>query len=459
MERIGSLDAVFLGIETSSSPMNIGSVGIFEGPAPSDEAVHAFVASKLRLVPRCRQRVRETRRNLARPVWIDDRGFDLRDHLRRASLRTEPGLTLEQFVAQVMVPPLDRRRALWEMWIVEGLEEGRWAIVSKTHHCMVDGIAGTDLLSAMMDHSPSAQAPPPEPWVAAPEPSPVDIARMRVELAARGAWRLVHRFADMAVHARRTWSGFRDFVVGARGLWLQPSRRGSPLTGPIGPQRRWIRTKVSLGDAKVIRDAFGGTVNDVVLAAIAHGFRELLVGRGEPVDQRTVMALVPVSMRGLTEHGLLDNRVAVTHALLPVGVSDSVAGLIAVHQHMHALKESHETEASTVLLHTGDYTPHALASAVARGVVRAQQNLETIATNVPGPRRPLYLCGREMIEAYPFSPIAGHIRIAIAIWSYCGTLSIGVTGDRDTTSDLDVLVRGIDRGFERLLVAAASTAR
>jgi WS/DGAT/MGAT family acyltransferase len=456
---MGSLDAVFLSIDTASSPMNIGSVGIFEGPAPSDETVQAFVDSKLPLVPRCRQRARETRRNLTRPLWIDDVGFDLHDHLRRASLATEATLTLEEFVTQVMVQPLDRRRALWEMWIVDGLEDGRWAIVAKTHHCMVDGIAGTDLLSAMMDHSPSGDAARSEPWVAAAEPSAVDIARMRVRLAARGAGRLARRFGAMVVHARRTWSALRDFFVGARGLWLQPSRRDSPLTGPIGPQRRWIRTKVSLGDVRVIRAAFGGTVNDVVLAAIANGFHELLVGRGEPVDQRTVMALVPVSMRGLTEQGLLDNRVAVTHALLPVGIGDPEAGLDAVHEHLRDLKASHQTAASTFLLHTGDFTPHAIASVVARGVVRAQQNIETITTNVPGPRRPLYLCGREMIEAYPFAPIAGHIRTAIAIWSYCGTLYVGVTGDRDTTNDLDVLVGGIDRGFERLLGAAASTVR
>jgi diacylglycerol O-acyltransferase len=459
MERMGSLDAVFLSIETASSPMNIGSVGIFEGPAPSNAAVQAFVESKLPLIPRCRQRALETRRNLTRPLWIDDVRFDLHDHLRRMSLATEASLTLEEFAAQVMVQPLDRRRALWEMWIVDGLEDGRWAIVAKTHHCMVDGIAGTDLLSAMMDHSPSGEAGPPERWLATPEPSSVDIARMRVELAALGAWRLARRGADMVAHARRTWSALRDFFVGARGLWLQPSRRHSPLTGPIGPQRRWIRTKVSLGEVRAVREAFGGTVNDVVLAAIANGFRELLVGRGEPVDQRTVMALVPVSMRGLSEHGTLDNRVAVTHALLPVGIGDPVVGLDAVRQHLHALKASHQTAASTFLLHTGDFTPHAIASIVARGVVSAQQNIETITTNVPGPRRPLYLCGREMIEAYPFAPIAGHIRTSIAIWSYCGTLYIGVTGDRDTTSDLDLLVDGIDRGFEHLLAAAASTER
>jgi WS/DGAT/MGAT family acyltransferase len=456
---MGSLDAVFMSIDTASSPMNIGSVAVFEGPAPSNAVVQAFVDSKLPLVPRCRQRARETRRNLTRPLWIDDVCFDLHDHLRRVSLATEAPLALEEFVAQVMVQPLDRRRALWEMWIVDGLEDGRWAIVAKTHHCMVDGIAGTDLLSAIMDHSPSGEAPLPEPWVAAPEPSSFDVARMRIRLAARGARLLARRFGAVVAHARRTWSGFRDFLVGARGLWLRPSRRDSPLTGPIGPQRRWIRTKVSLGDVKVVRDALGGTVNDVVLAAIANGFRELLVGRGEPVDQRTVMALVPVSMRGRSEHGSLDNRVAVTHALLPVGINDPVAGLTAVHEHMHALMASHETEASTVLLHTGDYAPHAIASVVARGVVRAQQNIETITTNVPGPRHPLYLCGYQMMEAYPFAPIAGHIRTSIAIWSYCGTLYIGVTGDRDTTSDLDLLVDGIDRGFERLLAAAASTER
>ena len=171
------------------------------------------------------------------------------------------------------------------------------------------------------------------------------------------------------------------------------------------------------------------------------------------------MALIPVSVRTASERGSYDNRVAVAHALLPVGIDDPSDALAAIRTHLADLKVSHQTDASTLLLHSGDFVPHALASVVARAVVRVQQNLETIATNVPGPHRPMYVCGRRMLEGYPFAPLAGQIRVAVAIWSYCGMLFLGVTGDREAASDLDALVSGIDRGLERLLVAAVEASR
>jgi diacylglycerol O-acyltransferase len=454
MERMGSLDAVFLAIESSASPMNFGSVGIFEGPAPAVETVQAFISLRLQLVPRCRQRVRPTWRNLARPVWIDDVKFDIRDHVHAASISAEQPFALERFVEQVMVDRLDRGRALWEMWVVDGLTGDRWAIVSKVHHCLVDGIAGTDLLSVLMDVAPNAEQPTAAAWTPDHEPSPIEVARSAAGGVARSVWTRALRLLNMLVRPRSTWLHLRNLVIGARGLWLTPSRRDSPLTGPIGSHRRWMHTKISLHDVATVRRAFGGTVNDVVLTAIACGFRDLLQSRGEMCDRRTVMALVPVSMRAAKEHGYLDNRVAVTHALLPVGIEDPVATLAAVREHLDSVKGSHETDASTVLLHSGDFVPYPVASVVARSVVRMQRNLETIATNVPGPQHPMYLCGRQMLEAYPFAPIAGHIRIGIAIWSYCGYLYFGVTGDRDGMTDLDRLVLGISHGFEGLLGAA-----
>jgi diacylglycerol O-acyltransferase len=277
-------------------------------------------------------------------------------------------------------------------------------------------------------------------------------------MIARSVRAHLRHLAHSVTHPRATWDRLRDIVAGGRGLWLQPSRRDSPLTGPIGPDRRWAHTRVSLGDVATIRHTFGGTVNDVVLAAVARGFRELLAARQQPLDDRTVMALVPVSTRTADQRGRLDNRVAVTHALLPVGIDDPVETYRAIRRHLDEVKASHQTDASTVLLHTGDYTPHPIAAAVARAVVRIQQNIETIATNVPGPRTPMYLCGRRMIEMYPFAPIAGQIRIAIAIWSYSGVLFLGITGDRDSTTDLDTLVLGIDHGLDALLAEAGATA-
>ncbi len=458
MERLGGLDAVFLAIEGPVSPMNIGSVGVFDGPVPSLESVRAFVAAKIVLVPRCRQRVRECWRGAARPVWIDDVDFELDDHVHRMVLSGEHPDALERFVEQVMVLPLDRGRALWEMWVVEGFGEDRWAVVSKMHHCMVDGIAGTDLLALIMDPGPGVEHPPATLWEATREPTAVEIARFSSVMVARSVWAHVRHLIRFVLHPRGTWMQLCHIVAGGRGLWLQPSRRDSPLTGPIGPHRHWAHTQASLGDVATIRHAFGGTVNDVVLAAIAQGFRELLGARDQPLEDRTVMALVPVSTRTPAERGRLDNRVAVIHALLPVGIDDPVVTYRAICRHLDEVKASHQTEASRVLLHTGDFTPHPIAAVVARAVVRFQQNIETIATNVPGPRAPMYLCGRRMLAAYPFAPIAGRIQIAIAIWSYSGVLYIGITGDRQGIRDLDTLVRGIDRGFDVLLDEARAAA-
>ena len=458
MERLGGLDAVFLAIEGPVSPMNIGSVGIFDGPAPSLASVLSAVASKIALVPRCRQRVRESWLGIARPMWIDDAGFEFSDHVHHVVLPSDDPDALERFVERVMVQPLDRGRALWEMWVVEGLGDGRWAIVSKMHHCMIDGIAGTDLLTLVMDSDPDVEHPPVKLPTATREPTAVESMRFSSVMIARSVRAHLRHLAHSVTHPRATWDRLRDIVAGGRGLWLQPSRRDSPLTGPIGPDRRWAHTRVSLGDVATIRHTFGGTVNDVVLAAVARGFRELLAARQQPLDDRTVMALVPVSTRTADQRGRLDNRVAVTHALLPVGIDDPVETYRAIRRHLDEVKASHQTDASTVLLHTGDYTPHPIAAAVARAVVRIQQNIETIATNVPGPRTPMYLCGRRMIEMYPFAPIAGQIRIAIAIWSYSGVLFLGMTGDRDSTTDLDTLVLGIDHGLDALLAEAGATA-
>jgi diacylglycerol O-acyltransferase len=458
VERVGGLDAVFLAIEEPVSPMNIGSVGIFDGPAPSLASVLAAVATKISLAPRCRQRVRESWRGMTRPVWIDDVGFEFGDHVHHIVLSGDEPDALDRFVERVMVQPLDRGRALWEMWIVEGLGDDRWAIVSKMHHCMVDGIAGTDLLTLMMDSAPDVEHPPAIVSRTIREPTSAEVMQFSSVMIAGSVWAHIRHLAQSVVHPRRTLTRLRDIVAGGRGLWLQPSHRDSPLTGRIGPHRRWAHTQASLSDVATIRHAFGGTVNDVVLAAVARGFRELLDARHQPLEGRTVMALVPVSTRTADQRGRLDNRVAVTHALLPVDIDDPVETYRAIRRHLDEVKTSHQTDASSVLLHTGDYTPHPIAAAVARAVVRVQQNIETIATNVPGPQTPMFLCGRRMIEMYPFAPIAGRIQIAIAIWSYCGVLFLGVTGDRDSTTDLDTLVRGIDSGFEALLVEAGAAA-
>ncbi len=456
MEGMGSLDAVFIAVEDAVNHMHIGSVGIFEGPVPSYDEVVALAASKIQLVPRYRQRVREAPASIGRPLWIDDVDFDLEYHLRHTALPAGERFALEDLVGRVMSHPLDRRRPLWEMWVIEGLADDRWALLSKVHHCVVDGIAGSDLLAVIMDLEPNAPRLAPEAWQPAPEPSRVDLARYTGEMTIESMTGVLRGGLDAVRHPAGALGRARA-VVGGLARILAPARRGgSSLTGPIGPRRRWARTTASLDDVKRIRGAFGGTVNDVVLAAVTRGFRELLCTRGERVDGRTITTLIPVSTRGADGRGMLDNRVSAVYARLPIGVEDPVETLTAVREQMDALKVSNEIDASTAVVGIGDFAPPILAAVLARTIVHGQEIVQTVATNVPGPQVPLYVCGRRMLEAYPYVPIAGHIRVGVAIWSYCGDVYFGVTGDWQGAPDIARLARGIDLAFEELLKEAAS---
>jgi WS/DGAT/MGAT family acyltransferase len=448
---------VFVATEDPVSHMHIGSVGIFAGSPPSAAEVHALVASKLDLVPRYRQRVREAPLSVGRPLWVDDVHFNLDYHVRATALPTHAGEhPLEQLVGRVMSQPLDRNRPLWEMWVIEGLADDRWAILSKVHHCMVDGIAGTDLLGVIMDAQADAPRRAAAPWTPEPEPSRVDLGRASVHMALDSARGVLAGTICSARHPLRAVGHVRDVISGIEHLATPSPRAGSTLTGPIGPHRRWTRTRASLDDIKTVRRAFGGTVNDVVLTGVARGFRELLLSRGEPVQGRTVTTLIPVSMRGVDARQLLDNRVSALYARLPVGIESSIECLEAVRAHMDDLKQSHEIDASAAVVGVGDVVPPVVAAVVARVVVHAQEIVQTVATNVPGPQLPLYVCGRQMVEAYPFVPIAGHIRVGVAIWSYCGDLYFGITGDWDGAPDIDQVAIGIDRAFRELTKEAAS---
>lgn len=456
-ERMGPLDAMFIAVEDRVNHMHIGSIGIFEGPPPRFTAVRAVVDAKLGLVDRYRQRVREAPFSVGRPLWIDDVHFDLDHHLRHSAVPPGDPDALEQLVGRVMSQPLDRSRPLWEMWMVEGLDDERWAVITKVHHCMVDGIAGSDLMTVVLDREPDQPAPAPTAWSPDPEPSRLELARLTAEAALDTTADVATGVVGALRDPCRLFGNVRDVVTGTEQLLAPLEAHPPELTGPIGPHRRWLRTEATLADVRRIREAFGGTVNDVVLAAVAQGFRALLVHRGTPATERTVSSLVPVSLRTEDARGLLDNRVAALHARLPVGIEDPVATLTAVRAHVDELKGSHEVEASSTVVTAGDVVPPAAAAALARVLVHSQEWFQTVTTNVPGPQFPLFLGGRRLLAAYPFVPIAGHMRITIAIYSYCGTLYFGVTGDRDHTADLPVLLTGIDAAIRELVERAVTT--
>jgi diacylglycerol O-acyltransferase / wax synthase len=460
MSTMSPLDASFLHIEDDKTHMHIGSVAIFEGPAPSNEEVQAMVAAKLSLVPRYRQKVRFVPLGLGRPVWVDDPHFNLTYHVRQTAL-PEPGGNeeLRNLVGRVMSQQLDRSKPLWEMWVVEGMDAGRWALLSKVHHCMVDGVAGTDLLAVLLDQERKPAPPPAGIWHPSPEPSDAQVlGEALVERAlspyemlrgARAATRAPRELASRLYEAARGLVAMRGLIWSAQ----------SSLNGSIGPHRRWDWARSQLADVKAVRAGLGGTVNDVVLAAITNGFRQLLQSRGEPVEGRSVRTMVPVSVRSAGERGTYNNRVSAMFAELPVGIADPAERLDAIRTQMEGLKESKQAVAGEVLTSLTGFAPPMLLSLGTRVFMRIpQRSLNTVTTNVPGPQFPLYAAGRRMLEAFPYVPLAGTVRIGIAIFSYDGTLNFGVTGDYDSAADIGVLCRGIQEGAGELTRLAESLA-
>lgn len=452
MEQMSALDAAFLDVEDAVSHMHIGSVGIFEGPAPDGPEAARMISGKLHLVPRYRQVVRGVPLGLGRRFWADDPCFDLDYHLRRTGLPAPGGeAELRSLVGRVMSTRLDRSRPLWEMWLAEGLPGGRWALISKIHHCMVDGVAGSDLLAALLDEERApggAEAPP---WEPRPVPGDLSLAAgalrrgLRSPLTAAGA---LPAPGDLAVRAREAALGLLRLSELLRGT------AASSLNGPVGPHRRWAWARGRLSEIKEVRAALGGTVNDVVLASIAGGFRALLIARGEST-QRVLRTMVPVSVRSPGEHGEYNNRVSAMFAALPVAEEDPVARLTAVTRQMRDLKQSHEAVAGEVLTSLGGFAPPLLLSLAERLATRLpQQSVNTVTTNVPGPQRPLYAAGRRMLEAFPYVPLGGHVRVGVAIFSYDGACSFGVTGDWDSAPDVEVLCEGIEASLGELVEIA-----
>jgi WS/DGAT/MGAT family acyltransferase len=461
-ERLSPLDASFLHVEDDVSHMHIASVAIFEGPQPAFTDVVAMVEAKLALVPRYRQVVRSVPLEWARPVWVDDPHFDIGYHLRHTALPAPGGdLALRQLVGRVMSQQLDRTRSLWEIWVVEGLEGGRWAMLAKTHHAMVDGVSGTDLLAVIMDLSPDVARPEVVAWSPRPAPSGARLALDAATNLLRSPYEQLRAVQTSTRALRQALSHAREVAQGAvamAGLVRPPP--ASSLNGPLGPHRRYAWASTSVEEIKVIRKGLGGTFNDVVLASITNGFRQLLLSRGETAD-RIVRTLVPVSVRPrdatgrAVGDGTFENRVSAMFAELPVNVEDPAERLHTITRQMEGLKDSKQAVAAEALTSMSGFAPPMLLALGMRLATRAaQRNVNTVTTNVPGPQFPLYAAGRKMLHAFPYVPLGGQIRIGVAIFSYNGEVTFGVTGDYDTTPDIDVLTGGIKEGMAQMLERA-----
>lgn len=464
MDRLKTLDAEFLHLEDSVAHMHIAGACVFDNPAPSYDDVVSLIAGKLHEIPRYRQRVRSVPFELGRPVWADDPHFDVEYHVRHTALPA-PGddAAFTRLMGRLMSQPLDRKRPLWEAWLVEGLEDDRWALIFKVHHAMVDGIAGVQLLTVLLDLEPDTTPLEPQPWSPTPEPAGAAKVVDAWGGLAEDAMATTRRFAGVVRHPERALSVTTST---ARGLTRYLSKLGSTTSsiteGSIGPHRSWAHAEASLAEVKAAGKAFGGTVNDVILAAITSSFRQLMLDHGDDVSSATIRSLVPVSTRGGDGDGVPDNRVSAMLFDLPVSVEDPIERLLAVRDGMAVLKASSMIEAGEVMTTVGDLAPPMLMGALSRAGVRLmqrnpQRSIDTITTNVPGPQFPLYCLGSEMLEYRPFVPIMHGMRLNTAILSYNGTLFFGVTGEYSTGEEAVRLADGAVAAIAELSGLAAAS--
>jgi diacylglycerol O-acyltransferase / wax synthase len=458
MDRLSALDVSFLYMEEPTTPMHVGGVLTFEPPTDGfdyDRLVD-LIGERIGLVPRYRQKVKWVPGHLAYPVWSDDSDFDLAFHVRRSAL-PRPGSDeqLRELAARLMSRPLDRNRPLWELYLVEGLSGGRIAIITKTHHAMVDGVSAVDLAQVILDITPKPREIDPDPWVPRPEPSPLNLVAEAVTEVVRRPTAVLDTvrigLADARALATKAFGLLGGLTATARAV-ARPAP-GSPLNVTVGEQRRLGTADTVLDDYKKVRKAHGGTVNDVVLATCAGALRDWLLSRGEPVVNSTVIrAMVPVSVRSEEQQGALGNRVSSYFVDLPVGEPNPVVRLTRISHAMRGLKESGQSVGADAIVRLAGFAVPTMLSMGARVANRTSHRLfNLVITNVPGPQFPLYANGARMLEAYPVVPLVKNTALSIGLMSYNGGVYYGLTADRDAMSDVDVLSSLIEASLAELV--------
>jgi WS/DGAT/MGAT family acyltransferase len=463
-DRLSALDTSFLQLERLETPMHVGALTVLEGEPFFDgdgrfriADVRDLVTSRLHLIPRFRKRVMSVPLDAGKPIWVDDDRFDIGYHVRLTALPA-PGSRgqLLALFERVQAQLLDRGRPLWELWFVEGLEGGHVALFQKTHHALVDGISGVDVATVLLDLTPEPAVFEPEPWHPAPAPPSARLLIDTVKSVAEGTG-AVARTARRAVEVprravERIGTFARQLSTLADGTIVAP--RTSLNRTVTGRSRRFGTVRVPLDDVKRVRRAFGGTVNDVVLAGVGGGLARLFEARGELEPALTLKVFCPVSVRDETEHMKLGNRVSAMFVPLPVGEPDPVARLRAVQATTADLKEREQAVGAATLLNLTEFAAPTLMGLAAR-LAHRQTFFNLICTNVPGPQVPLYCMGARVLEAYPMLPLSKNLNVGVAILSYCGNLYIGLLADRDQWPDLDVFEAGIDDAFAELAKLAA----
>ena len=456
-DRLSAVDVSFLAQEGPSSHMHIGGVTILEGPPPPFADLLDLLRSRLHLVPRYRHKLATPPLGTGRPLWVDDPNFDLEYHLRQTALPS-PGSEeqLLNLVGRVFSQQLDRSKPLWEMYAVEGLEGGRWAMISKTHHCLIDGISGVDLATVLFDLEPVPRVVDGDtPWTPRREPSGVELLLRGARGLVRTSLNLSERAVRAATHPERTLTAGLEALEGVGEIaWagLNPAP-ATPLNVEIGPHRRFVGVRNQLADFKLVKGAFGTTINDVVLSVVAGALREWLWSRGVRSEGLELRALVPVSIRSADEHGQLGNRIAVVRGPLPVYISDPVARLQAVKEAMDGLKESKQALGAEAIAGVQEFAPPTILAQASR-IQFSTRLFNLIVTNVPGPQLPLYVCGRELLDVFPVAFLPERHALAVAIMSYNGAINFGLLGDLDALPDIDVIAGGIARELATLVELA-----
>jgi diacylglycerol O-acyltransferase / wax synthase len=452
-DRLSGLDASFLHMERDGAHMHVASTIIFEGPAPTHEEFRDHIASRLHLVPRFRQKLRNVPFGQGRPVWVDDPHLNLDYHVRQTALPA-PGSDeqLRNLAARIFSQQLDRSKPLWELWLVEGLEDGRFGVIGKSHHALVDGVSGVDITTVLYDLDREPKGPPsvPPPWLARPEPTDTQLLADALKERLTSPGELVRGVRDALRGPSQVLRGVAATgkIVGA-GMAAPPT----PFNVEIGPHRRFAMTQAQLADLKRVKDAHGGTVNDVILSVVSGAIGRYLRARGHDTDGLTLRALVPVSIREAEEHGALGNRISAMMAPLPVYCEDPIERLHLVTESMGDLKASGQAVGAEILTRLTDFAPTTIVSQAAR-LQPAQRFFNLVVTNVPGPQFPLYVLGRQMESIFPMVPLARRQALCIGIMSYNGQVNFGLIGDYDAMADLESFALDLEASTDEAIATA-----
>lgn len=444
-------------MERAGAHMHVASVSIFKGEPPTHAEFRDHIESRLHLVPRFRQKLRFVPLGQGRPVWVDDPFLNLDYHVRRTALPA-PGSEeqLRNLAARIFSQQLDRTKPLWELWLVEGLEGERFAIVGKSHHALVDGVSGVDITTVLFDVEAEPEASPVRPPKWAPRPEPTDLDLLRDALRERATSpREIVRGVRATVRAPRRV--LRD--LGATGRMLEVAAKApqTPFNVEIGPHRRLAFVRADLEDFKRVKNAHGGTVNDVVLSVVTGALGNYLRARGYETEDLELRAMVPVSVRADEERGALGNRISAMMAPLPVWCRDPVQRLRLISATMGDLKGSGQAVGAEILTRLTDFAPTTIASQAAR-LQPAQRFFNLVVTNVPGPQFPLYVLGRRMESIFPLVPLARRQALCVGIMSYDGQIDFGLVGDLDAMADLESFGLDLEGAVAEAVASAPAAA-